>query len=194
MPFASECKEKNEWSKGAKDTSRKEIEELKKTEKLARKAESKALLESEEKSIKKTQSARIKHDLASIARAPGSSVFGRTAAAAVPTKKPAAGSSASAGKKTPKDSSPADSAPSASSSQPPLCDDHDGADGGELTDEQRKDLVHTLTLAALDRHPERRAQAAWLLFSDREMPRMREEYPNVRRSTVRIYILIHFLF
>ncbi|KAJ2400735.1 hypothetical protein GGI23_001847 [Coemansia sp. RSA 2559] len=39
--------------------------------------------------------------------------------------------------------------------------------------------------ALIDRHPERRAKAAYNLFLEREIPRMREENPNLRLSKIR---------
>ncbi|KAJ2517338.1 hypothetical protein GGI11_001340 [Coemansia sp. RSA 2049] len=39
--------------------------------------------------------------------------------------------------------------------------------------------------ALVDRHPERRAKAAYKLFLDREIPRMREENPALRLSKIR---------
>lgn len=37
----------------------------------------------------------------------------------------------------------------------------------------------------MEKHPERRAKAAYLVFEEREMVRLKEEYPNFRLSQLK---------
>ncbi|KAG0223933.1 hypothetical protein BGW41_005283 [Actinomortierella wolfii] len=147
-----EAREAAEWSKGAK-TNKKEAEEQKRQEALARKKEAQRLLEEEEKSLK--------------GKAP----------------KPARGEEKKAAKRTVKAEASTKEVKVIEEFSASNIDDAldllsltgSGAtgSGSNITTGKGKDI---------DRHPERRFKAAFAAYLEREMPRLKEEHPGLRQQ------------
>ncbi|KAJ3365264.1 hypothetical protein GGF32_009769 [Allomyces javanicus] len=168
-----EQKEAAEWAAGAKKT--REDEERKKAERLARKAEAAALLAQEEaalgrggKTASPTPSSGKKAKGVGVSELPF----------AVPAPRSAAKKAAE--KTAAVDTFATEPVPEYSAS---------GIDAAlELMDiATTADAVQTKTVRkedAIDRHPERRAKAAWLAYKERETPKIKAENPGLRLSQV----------
>lgn len=64
----------------------------------------------------------------------------------------------------------------------------DQRDRGELearTVEEAIDLLHASSQVKVEQHPEKRLKAAYAVFEERELPRLKAENPNLRQSQVK---------
>ncbi|KNE63851.1 hypothetical protein AMAG_08915 [Allomyces macrogynus ATCC 38327] len=167
-----EQKEAAEWAAGAKKS--REDEERKKAERLARKAEAAALLAQEEAALGRGGKNASPTPSGKKAKGVGVSEL----PFAVPAPRSAAKKAAE--KTAVVVTFTAEPVPEYSAS---------GIDAAlELLDiATTADAVQTKTVRkedAIDRHPERRAKAAWLAYKERETPKIKAENPGLRLSQI----------
>lgn len=146
-----------EWSVGSRKS--REDEERKKEEKAKRKQEAAALLAKEEKELAKYKPVK-------------------SATSSTEKKKPSYSPFAS----TPKPQIPS---PTIEPTFEPTREDVESYSASGL--ENALDLLHltvnnSTASISLDRHPERRAKAAWLAFKDRELPQFKKDNPGLKLS------------
>ncbi|KAL7752750.1 hypothetical protein RI367_001752 [Sorochytrium milnesiophthora] len=171
-----EAKEAEQWSVGAK-ANKKEEEERKRLEKLQKKAEAAKLLEQEERTLSATaKGAKTLSTKGNRAREP-TATASRTASA----------STSNAGRVAPPlplddmlTRTSGDSEPEYSAS---------GIDAAlELmslaTDSSKDGGGGSSCSSKLERHPERRAKAAWLAYKERELPILKAESPSLRHTQI----------
>ncbi|KAJ2255028.1 hypothetical protein GGI13_001830 [Coemansia sp. RSA 455] len=166
-----EAKEASTWRDGAKDNSKQQEADAKRAEKEARRREAQLQLEAETKEIARSQAAKT----------------GPPKLA--PKKKPAAPTTPSF------DSEPPAPAPIVVRSDEPVESfaAHNIDDALDLIqavaspDDDHNAPVsrHDATAAVIDRHPERRARAAYHVYEEREIDRLKSENPGLRLSQIK---------
>ncbi|KAJ1912748.1 hypothetical protein H4219_005487 [Mycoemilia scoparia] len=181
-----------EWSKGAKRGGKKEEQEAKRAEKLAKKKEAQDLLKDEEKVLSKISGK-------------GGSVGKKIDRVALPTKKspsssgvstPIRGAEKAAAKKQaaheskivaqePVEEFAARNIDDAIELMDSVSLSKGGADNSITQARIGASLGETTTAAAIDRHPERRAKAAYRAYEDRMMMKLKEENPGLRLSQLK---------
>ncbi|KAG0265003.1 hypothetical protein DFQ27_000878 [Actinomortierella ambigua] len=147
-----EARDAAEWSKGSKGN-KKESEEQKRQEQLARKKEAQKLLEEEEKGIKSKAPKAVRGEEKKAVK--------KTVKAEASTKEVKVVEELSA--------SNIDDALDLLS----LTGTGATGSGTNVTTGKGKDI---------DRHPERRFKAAFAAYMDRELPRLKEEHPGLRQQ------------
>ncbi|KAJ2487834.1 hypothetical protein IWW37_005094 [Coemansia sp. RSA 2050] len=156
------------WREGAKDNSKQKEAEAKRAEKEARRREAQLQLEAETKEIARSQAAKT---------APPK---------LAPKKKPAT--------TTPSfDDAPAPPPVVVQSGEPiesfaahNIDDALDLIQAVAAPDDDKAPVSrHTATAALIDRHPERRARAAYHLYEEREIERLRTENPGLRLGQIK---------
>ncbi|CAG8490359.1 571_t:CDS:2 [Paraglomus occultum] len=163
-----ERREAAEWAVGSKDTSKRDLERARRETQRARKAETATLLEQEEKDLSKNK------PLLGPARVSGAE---RKAA----RKEQQIETVAQERREIPTYAA---------------SNIDDALDLLALTTESSIPAGSSTgpgsTSSAIDRHPERRFRAALAAYEEREMPNLRKEYPNLRRTQLRDMLYKNF--
>ncbi|KAI8320509.1 DUF1014-domain-containing protein [Martensiomyces pterosporus] len=169
-----EAKDAAEWTVGSKKNDKKEQQEAKRLEKLAKKKEAEDLLREENKGIAKSMKAKTGPPKLAPANQPG-----RPAPALRGSEKKAAA------KETSMQQTEAANRPVETFAAQNIDDalelldtiNTDSAPGAAIGGAQAKKGG---AAALVDRHPERRAKAAYKAFEDRELDRIKADNPGLR--------------
>ncbi|KAJ1722264.1 hypothetical protein LPJ53_003306 [Coemansia erecta] len=178
-----EEQETQEWAKGAKKGGRKEDQEARRLDRLAKKQEAERLLQEEDR--QNARAGRAKTGPAKLHPA------GKPAAPPLrgAEKTAAAREAAVAQREEAARPVPEYAARSVDAALDLLdtlhLDDANGGSGDESGPVDRAQMKNAGLAAAIDRHPERRARAAYRAYEDREYERVRAENPGLRMTQIK---------